>query len=212
VPLWPSEQKGKRLRLGSPEKRDISCALPGTSEPEGEAQLDSSVEIAARIEGRLERLGLSAQDTDRRVGLPAGTVAALVAGASVRPRGSALSRLCAALDVEEGFILGLDPGDLVPLHMLEEPQGELGLLAPEEEALLRHYRRLDMSLRTAIGLLVARAAGPDPNFATRCPPSADAGADPSWTPASSWRPPSRWSLTAPAVSNRLSPRRLAEIG
>jgi transcriptional regulator with XRE-family HTH domain len=126
--------------------------------------LDPSVEIAGRIEGRLERLGLSAEDVDRRAGLPAGTVAALLGVTSALPRGSALSRLCAALEVEEGFILGLEPGDLIPPHMLEEPQGELGLLAPDEEALLRHYRRLDMSLRAAIGLLVARAAGPDPQL------------------------------------------------
>jgi hypothetical protein len=46
--------------------------------------------------------------------------------------------------------------------MLEEAQGELGLLAPDEEALLRHYRRLDVPTRAAVGLLVARAAGPEP--------------------------------------------------
>jgi hypothetical protein len=40
------------------------------------------------------------------------------------PRGAALRRLAATLDVEEGFILGLEPGDLIPPHMLEEAQGE----------------------------------------------------------------------------------------
>jgi hypothetical protein len=46
--------------------------------------------------------------------------------------------------------------------MLEDPQGELGLLAPDEEVVLRHYRRLDIPTRTAVVQLVSRAAGPDP--------------------------------------------------
>jgi hypothetical protein len=46
--------------------------------------------------------------------------------------------------------------------MLEDPQGELGLLVPDEEALLRHYRRLDIPTRAAVVQLVSRAAGPDP--------------------------------------------------
>jgi hypothetical protein len=75
------------------------------------------------------------------------------------PRGNALRRLAAALDVDEAFILGLEPGDLIPPHMLEEAQGELGLLAPDEDALLRNYRRLDVPTRAAVGLIVARAAG-----------------------------------------------------
>jgi hypothetical protein len=43
--------------------------------------------------------------------------------------------------------------------LLAEPQGELGLLAPDEEALLKHYRSLSVPLRAAIALLVAKAAG-----------------------------------------------------
>jgi hypothetical protein len=64
--------------------------------------------------------------------------------------------------VSEEFLLGLEPGDLIPAEMLEDPQGELGLLAPDEEALLRHYRRLDIPTRAAVVQLVSRAAGPDP--------------------------------------------------
>lgn len=124
--------------------------------------MNGNPEIAARIEGRLDRLGLSAEEADRRAGLPPGSVAALLRGAGRLPRGSALRRLAEALDAAEDFILGLEPGDLIPPEMLEEPQGELGLLAPDEEALLRHYRRLDVPTRAAIGLLVARAAGPPP--------------------------------------------------
>ena len=124
--------------------------------------MDAHAEIAARIEGRLERLGLSAEAAEQRAGLPAGSLHALARGEAPLPRGAALRRLAATLDVEEGFILGLEPGDLIPPHMLEEAQGELGLLAPDEDALLRNYRRLDVPTRAAIGLVVARAAGPEP--------------------------------------------------
>lgn len=123
--------------------------------------MQADPEIAARIEGRLERMGLTAEEAERLAGLPDGAVAAVLRGGAV-PRGQALRRLAAVLDVEEAFVLGLEPGDLIPPHMLEEPQGQLGLLAPDEEALLRHYRRLDVPARAAIGLLVARAAGPEP--------------------------------------------------
>jgi hypothetical protein len=46
--------------------------------------------------------------------------------------------------------------------MLEDPQGKLGLLAPDEEALLRSYRRLDTPTRAAVLQPVSRAAGPEP--------------------------------------------------
>lgn len=121
--------------------------------------MEVNPDIAARIEGRLERLGLSAEEADRSAGLPAGTVLGIVQATGPLPRGSALRRLAVALDVDEAFILGLEPGDLIPPHMLEEAQGELGLLAPDEDALLRNYRRLDVPTRAAVGLLVARAAG-----------------------------------------------------
>jgi transcriptional regulator with XRE-family HTH domain len=124
--------------------------------------MSGRTEIAARIDSRLERLGLSAEEADRLAGLPAGTIAAILQDQAGLPRGSALRRLATALDAGEEFLLGLEPGDLIPAEMLEEPQGELGLLAPDEEALLRHYRRLEVPLRAAIGLLLARAAGPEP--------------------------------------------------
>ena len=124
--------------------------------------MEAGPDIAARIEGRLERLGLSGPEADRLAGLPPGTLDGLVRGVGPLPRGAALRRLAAALDVEESFLLGLEPGDLIPPEMLEDPQGELGLLAPDEEALLRHYRRLDVPTRAAVVHLVSRAAGPPP--------------------------------------------------
>ncbi len=125
--------------------------------------MQSNPEIASRVEGRLERLGLSPEEVDRQAGLSPGTVAAIVHQDGALPRGNALRRLAAALDVSEEFILGLEPGDLIPADMLEEPQGDLGLLAPDEEALLRHYRRLDVPTRAAVAHLVSRAAGPEPD-------------------------------------------------
>lgn|GEM_PF-2834047 len=124
--------------------------------------MEPNPEIAARIEGRLERLGLAAEEADRLAGMPPGTVAALARGEGALPRGAALRRLAHALDAGEEFLLGLEPGDLIPAEMLEDPQAELGLLAPDEEALLRHYRRLDVPTRAAFGLVLARAAGPEP--------------------------------------------------
>jgi transcriptional regulator with XRE-family HTH domain len=124
--------------------------------------LDANPEIAARVEGRLERLGLSAEEVERAAGLPPGSVLNLVRGTGPLPRGTALRRLAVALDAGEEFLLGLEPGDLIPPEMLEEAQGELGLLAPDEEALLRNYRRLDVPTRAAALLLLARAAGPEP--------------------------------------------------
>jgi hypothetical protein len=119
-------------------------------------------ELASRIEVRLDRTGLAAEEVDRLAGLPPGTTLALASGKAGLPRGQAFRRLVAVLETTEEFILGLEPGDLIPPELLEEAQGELGLLAPDEEALLRHYRRLDIATRAAIGLVVARAAGPDP--------------------------------------------------
>ncbi len=125
--------------------------------------MEASPEIASRVEGRLERLGLSAERRPTvRLGCPWAPSRRSCARLGSLPRGNALQRLATALDVSEEFILGLEPGDLIPADMLEDSQGELGLLAPDEEALLRHYRRLDVPTRAAVVQLVSRAAGPEP--------------------------------------------------
>lgn len=129
--------------------------------------MDANPEIIARIDGRLDRLGLTPDQAEAAAGLKPGALSALLGGAGALPRGQALRRLAATLDVDEAFVLGLEPGDLIPADMLEEPQGELGLLAPDEEALLRHYRRLDVPARAAFGLILARAAGPEADPVTR---------------------------------------------
>jgi hypothetical protein len=121
--------------------------------------MDVSPEVAERIERRLDALGLRPEEVDAKVGLPPGTTDRLRAGRGLLLGGRFLRGLCAVLETDEEYLLGLEPGDLVPAELLVEPQGELGLLAPDEEALLRHYRSLTVPLRAAVALLVAKAAG-----------------------------------------------------
>jgi hypothetical protein len=89
-----------------------------------------SGEVAESIERRLDALGLRPEDVDARVGLPPGTTERLREGRGPIPGGRFLRGLCAALDTDEAYLLGLEPGDLVPAELLVEPQGNLGLLAP----------------------------------------------------------------------------------
>lgn len=126
--------------------------------------------IAARIERRLEALGLEPHGVDASVGLPPGTVERLRRGAGFVPGGRFLRGLCAALDTDEEYLLGLEPGDLVPADLLVEPQGDLGLLAPDEEALLRDYRGLPVAVRAAVALVVAQAAARTQDLPSPTPP------------------------------------------
>ncbi|MDT7950222.1 MAG: hypothetical protein RQ966_01845 [Acetobacteraceae bacterium] len=116
-------------------------------------------EIADRIERRLDALGLLPEQADAAVGLPKGTTERLRRGEIPLPGGRFLRGLCAALETDEEYLLGLEPGDLIPAELLIEPQGELGLLAPDEEQLLQNYRSLPVAVRAAVGLIVATAAG-----------------------------------------------------
>ena len=121
--------------------------------------MDVSLDVAERIERRLDAMGLRPEEVDARVGLPPGTTDRLRERRGPIPGGRFLRGLCAALDTDEEYLLGLEPGDLMPAELLVEPQGQLGLLAPDEEALLKHYRGLSVPLRAAIALLIAKAAG-----------------------------------------------------
>jgi hypothetical protein len=121
--------------------------------------MDVSPDVAGRIERRLDALGLRPEEVDTKVGLPSGTTERLRRGEGPLPGGRFLRGLCAALDTNEEYLLGLDPGDLIPVELLVEPQGELGLLSPDEEALLRRYRSLSVPVRAAIALVTATAAG-----------------------------------------------------
>jgi transcriptional regulator with XRE-family HTH domain len=122
--------------------------------------LEGSTEFAERVRGRLDRLDLSPEHAARAAGLPADFIAKLLDGKAPPPRGQRLVKLAEALATSVSYLVGLDPDTLVPAEYLEEEQGSLGLLAGDEEALLRAYRRLDVSSRAAL-LQVALKMAPE---------------------------------------------------
>jgi hypothetical protein len=118
--------------------------------------------MAALIEGRLDRLGLSPQEACRLAGLPPDFIDRLAEGRVPPPRGQKLVRLAEALATSVSYLVGLDPDTPPPPEVLAEDQGSLGLLAGDEEALLRAYRRLDVPAKAAVVLVVRTMAGPEP--------------------------------------------------
>jgi len=114
-----------------------------------------------RIQGRLDRLGLAPDAAGRAAGLPADLIGKLLAGDAPPPRGGRLVKLTEALQTSVSYLVGLDPDMPVPEEYLQEEQGNLGLLAGDEEGLLRAYRRLDFSLKAALLQVVLRMA-PEP--------------------------------------------------
>ena len=118
--------------------------------------------MAALIEGRLDRLGLTAEAACRQAGLPADFLDRLAAGRVPPPRGQKLVRLAEALATSVSYLVGLDPDTPPPAEVREEEQGSLGLLAGDEEALLRAYRRLEFPQKAAVVLVVRSMAGPEP--------------------------------------------------
>ncbi len=114
-----------------------------------------------RIQGRLDRLGLAPEAAGRTAGLPADLIGKLLAGDAPPPRGGRLVKLAEALQTSVSYLVGLDPDMSVPEEYLQEEQGSLGLLAGDEERLLRAYRRLDFSSKAALLQVVLRMA-PEP--------------------------------------------------
>ena len=121
-----------------------------------------------RVQGRLDRLGLMAEDAGRAAGLPPGLVGKLLAGDASPPRGQRLVKLADALATSVSYLVGLDPDTPVPEEYLQEEQGNLGLLAGDEDALLRAYRRLDFSTKAALLQVVVRMS-PEPEVPERKP-------------------------------------------
>jgi len=117
--------------------------------------------FADRVQGRLDRLGLSAEGAARIAGLPGDFIRKLLDGNLPPPRGQRLVRLAEALATSVSYLVGLDPDTPVPAEYFEEDQGSLGLLAGDEEALLRAYRRLDFSSKAALVQVVLKMA-PEP--------------------------------------------------
>lgn len=137
--------------------------LSGGADPGQEAG-----EFAERIQGRLDRLGLSPEYAARAAGLPADFIPRLLDGRLPPPRGQRLVKLAEALATSVSYLIGLDPDMPVPMEYLEEEQGSLGLLAGDEEALLRAYRRLDVPSRAALLQVVSKMT-PDPEPQERKP-------------------------------------------
>ncbi len=85
----------------------------------------------------------------------------MLGGDALPPRGKRLIKLAEVLETSVSYLVGLDPDTPVPEEHLQEDQGSLGLLAGDEESLLRAYRRLDMSTRAAL-LQIALKMTPEP--------------------------------------------------
>ena len=124
--------------------------------------------MGERIQGRLDRLGMTPEDAARQVGMAADALQKVVDGRVEAVRGKQLARLAEVLSTSVGYLVGLDPDQAVPEEWLAEDQGQLGLLAGDEEALLRAYRRLDVSSRAAL-LQVASKMAPEPEQLERKP-------------------------------------------
>jgi len=129
---------------------------------------DGFVGFIDRVQGRLDRLELSYDDVARLAGLPVSVVCNILDGHLPPPRGKRLIKLAEALATSVSYLVGLDPDAPVPDEYLEEDQGSLGLLAGDEEALLRAYRRLDVASRAALVQVVLKMA-PEPDAFERKP-------------------------------------------
>ena len=130
--------------------------------------MGSDSDMADRIQGRLDRLDLTPEEASRQAGLPPGFVGLLLEGRQVPPRGQRLVKLADVLSVSVSYLVGLDPDEPVPPEYLAEDQGTLGLLTSDEEALLRAYRRLDMSSKAALLQIVSKMS-PEPQVEERKP-------------------------------------------
>ncbi len=118
--------------------------------------------MVARIESRLERVDIGPEAAFREAGLPPDFLERLRDGRAPVPRGKRLVGLAEALGTSVSYLVGLDPDVEPPRELLEEDQASLGLLAGDEEALLRAYRGLDFPTKAALLTVVRRMAGPDP--------------------------------------------------
>lgn len=125
--------------------------------------------VLDRIEARLERLDVAPEKVLREAGLAPDFLEKLRDGKVAIPRGQKLIKLAESLGTSVSYLVGLDPDTAPPQELLEEDQGTLGLLAGDEEALLRAYRRLDVSSRAAALHVLLKMAGPEPEQEAKAP-------------------------------------------
>lgn len=118
------------------------------------------------MQGRLDRLGMTPGEAASGVGMTLDGLEKILDGRVEGIRGKRLVRLAEVLATSVGYLVGLDPDEAVPEEWLAEDQGQLGLLAGDEEALLRAYRRLDVSSRAALLQVVTKMA-PKPEVLER---------------------------------------------
>ena len=124
--------------------------------------------VLDRIQARLERMDMPPEAALKPAGLPPDFLYKLRRGKAPVPRGQRLIKLAEALGTSVSYLVGLDPDVAPPQELLEEDQGSLGLLAGDEEALLRAYRRLDVASRAAaLHILLKMAPEPDPESVSR---------------------------------------------
>jgi transcriptional regulator with XRE-family HTH domain len=118
--------------------------------------------VAERIEARLERMDMAPDAALEAAGLPHDFLDKLRLGKTSIPRGKRLLKLAEALGTSVSYLVGLDPDVMPPQELLEEDQGSFDMLAGDEEALLRAYRRLDIPSRAAALHVLLKMAGPEP--------------------------------------------------
>lgn len=122
--------------------------------------------MGERVQGRLDRSGKTLEEVASDLGMSPDAFERVLDGRTKEIRGKRLVKLAEVLTTSVGYLVGLDPDEPVPDDWLAEDQGQLGLLAGDEEALLRAYRRLDISSRAAL-LQVASKMAPEPEILER---------------------------------------------
>ena len=168
APGGSSRMSGQRARV-NPNKepagpRRVENPMPNDAPP-----------MAALIEGRLDRLGLTPEEAAARPGCRRISSTAWPRAGSRRRAARSWSGWPRRWRPASPTWSGSTPTPPPPAELLEEEQGSLGLLAGDEEALLRAYRRLEFPQKAAVVLVVRSMAGPEP-VRMRCRRSGSGGA------------------------------------
>lgn len=136
--------------------------------PGGGRTLDDAVGFANRVRGGWTAPDLSVEAAAQGAGLPASRLRRVLDGPMPPRQGKPLLRLAEIPVTSVSCLVGPDPAAPVPEAWLAEDQGSFGLLAGDEEALLRAYRRPDVSSRSTLVQIVLKIA-PQPDHDEREP-------------------------------------------